>query len=391
MSEPGARDPRVAVCHEWATEFGGSEQVSRRIADALGVEDLYTFAVDPTRARVMFPNQTVRSHRLGSSRFARKHWQWMLPFMPGAWGGLDLGAYDLVVTSSHACTNAISVPPGTYHVSYCHTPMRYAWAWRREIRRLPVPLRPLWPLAAASLRRADRSWAQRVTLFIANSHNVARRVRRCYGRSSVVIHPPIDTTFWTPDASPKDDFFLVAGRLVAYKRHDVAVEAARLAGSRLVVAGDGPELAALKKDAGPTVEFVTRPSRERLRDLYRQAKALLLPGIEDFGMTVIEAQACGTPVIAFRAGGATETVAHGETGYLYDDPSPEALAGILRTFDPAGYPRSTLREHVGRFDVDRFDQAIRSVVAAVRRVSVGVAATDEFAQRLQKDLDVERE
>jgi glycosyltransferase involved in cell wall biosynthesis len=391
MSTLGARERRVAVCHEWATEFGGSEQVSRRIADALGVQDLYTFAADPTRARVMFPNQTVRSSRRGRSRFARRHWQWMLPFMPGAWARLDLDAYDLVVTSSHACTNAISVPRGTYHVSYCHTPMRYAWAWRREIRRLPVPLRPLWPFAAASLRRADRRWAQRVTLFIANSHNVARRIQRCYGRASVVIHPPIDTSYWTPDDSPKEGFFLVAGRLVAYKRPDIAVEAARLAGSRLVVAGDGPELASLRERAGPTVEFVIRPSGERLRDLYRRATALLLPGIEDFGMTVIEAQACGTPVIAFRAGGATETVAHGRTGHLYDDPSPAALAGVLKTFDPAAYSVSALRGHVARFDAQRFDRAIRTVAAAVRQVSVGVAATEEFAQRLQKDLDVERQ
>ena len=365
--------------------------MSQRIAEVLGVEDIYTFAADPALARALFPNQVVRAHRFGLTKFARRHWQWMLPAMPYAWKRIDLRSYDVVITNSHSCTNAIRVGRSSYHISYCQTPMRYAWEWRREIGRFPAPIRPIWPLPAALLRRADKGWAQRVTLYIANSENVRNRIRRYYGRNSVVIYPAIDTTYWTPDDVGREDFFLVAGRMVAYKRPDIAVDAATKSGIKLVVAGGGPELDELKRRAGPSVEFVHNPTNEELRSLYRRAKAFLFPGIEDFGITLVEAQACGTPVVAYDAGGARETVKNGVTGLLYPDPTPGALARVLEDFDPTRYRTEDLRSHVRTFDVEQFDRAIRRVVVATLGVSVGVAATDDFAERLQQDLDVERE
>lgn len=352
---------RTALCHEWMTKYGGSEQVAQRLAASLGIHDVYTFAADPALARALFPDHHLRVSPLGRSSLATRHWRLLLPMMARTWAALDLSDYDLVVTSSHAAVNAVGKRSDAALISYCHTPMRYAWDWRSELGRVPVPLRPLWPLAAAGLRAADRRRAQRVTRFIANSRNVADRIDRWYGRDAVVVHPPVDTAFFTPGGA-RGDFFLHAGRLVAYKRPEVAVDAARRAGVRLVVAGSGPELDRLRRRAGSGVSFVVEPSRERLRDLYRSAIALVAPGVEDFGMMMVEAQACGTPVVALGRGGAREAVVDGRTGLLYEGDSPASLAEALRGFDPSRYAPQELRRHAEGFSSPRFDAAIRRVV-----------------------------
>jgi glycosyltransferase involved in cell wall biosynthesis len=357
-----SEERRIALCHEWLTTYGGSEQVARRLALALGVRDVFVFAARTELARELFPEQRVRVHPWGAGRLGREHWQRLLPIMPYAWGHLTLDGYDAVVTSSHACVNAIRVPDGIPHISYCHTPMRYAWQWRSELGRLPAALRPLWPAAAAWFRHADRRWAQRVTRFIANSRHVALRIRDAYARDAEIVHPPIDTSYWTPVADARSEAFLVAGRLVAYKRVDVAIRAADEAGVGLTVAGGGPELPRLRRIAGPNVRFVVDPPREVLRELYRHARALVNPGVEDFGMTMVEAQACGTPVLAFARGGAMEAVVDGVTGELYADPEAHSLARTLRSFDPGRFDPTTIRTHAEGFDVTRFDEAISRIV-----------------------------
>jgi glycosyltransferase involved in cell wall biosynthesis len=359
-------NPRIALCHEWTTTYGGSDQVAGRLAKVLGIRDVYTFAAEPDLVAELFPGRTVRAHRLGLHPMGRRHWRWLLPAMPRAWSRADLSSYDVVVTSAHACANAIRVRPGAAHISYCHTPMRYAWDWREELGRLPPALRPAWPAAAAALRTADRSWARRVTRFVANSRHVADRIRARYGREAAVVHPPVDTSFWSPDSSQRrDGFFLLAGRLVPYKRPEVAVRAARLAGAKLIVAGSGPELPKLRQLADDNVTFVPAPSREALRELFRSASALLNPGVEDFGMTMVEAQACGAPVIALGAGGAMEIVSNGETGILYQDASPHGLSDVLQAFRPSAFRPEGARESAMRFDSARFDAGIRRVMAEV--------------------------
>lgn len=351
-----SREWRIALCHEWLTTYGGSDQAAAAIADAYGIEDIFTITFDPDLAARLFPRSEVRSvSKVGLYSFVRNHWQWMLFFMPYMWRHLDLSRYDLVITSSHACTNALKVQKGTLRVCYCYTPMRYAWNWREEVRRIPLPLRVVWPLIAAWLRRADRRWAQNVDHFIAISQHVAERIRRHYSRDAVVIHPPVDTTFWAPGDEEKGNFFLVAGRLVAYKRADIAVEAMTRLGLPLVVAGSGPELARLRRVAGPTVTFVERPSAESLRELYRSARALIFPGKEDFGLTPIEAQACGTPVVALDEGGARETVVDGMTGVLYPGLSPEGLIDGLKRFEQMRFDPDVLRKNAQRFDSKIFE------------------------------------
>lgn len=367
-------DQSIAVCQEWVLSRFGSEQVAGRIAQALDVRDVYTFAAAPEVVGGVFPGRRVRTSRIGRTAFARRHWRWLLPLMSLWWKRLDLSAYDVVVTSSHATVNSIRVRPGALHISYCYTPMRYAWMWRSELGRFPALLRHLWPVVAAILRRGDRNRVRGVDYFIAISAEVARRIRRYYGKESIILYPPIDTAFFAPDARvPKEDFFLYAGRLVAYKRPDIAVQAAQRAGVRLVVAGSGPELPRLRRSAGPEVEFVCEPSNEVLRDLYRRARALVFPGVEDFGMVLVEAQACGTPVIAYRHGGALEAVLEGETGSLYADGSVDGLAAALRSFDPARYDPIVLRRHAECFGADRFDEAIRTTV--LKLTSTGTRKT----------------
>ena len=358
--------PRIALCHEWLTTLGGSERVSSRIASVLDVTEVFTFAADRALAQRVFGRRPVHTSRLGSSGFATKHWSWLLPLMSRWWSSLDLDAYDAVVTCSHSTVNSIRTRPDAVHISYCCTPMRYAWAWRGEIGRLPAALRPGWPAAAALLRRGDRRRAAHVDLFLAVSSNVATRIQQFYGRPALVVYPPVDTDYFTPiDGASRDDFFLVAGRLVTYKRADVAVRAATQRGVRLIVAGAGPELARLQRIAGPTVDFIEQPSTETLRELYRRAKALVYPGSEDFGIVPVEAQSCGTPVIALAEGGAIETVIDGVTGKLYKDASVDGLADELASFEEDRYDRDVIRDAALRFRRERFDEALRRLAARI--------------------------
>lgn len=357
---------KIALCHEWLTTYGGSEQVAQRIAGALRIRDVYAFTIEPGMGERLFPRERVRvAHPVGKLSLVRHRWQWFLPIMPLVWKQLDLSEYDLIVTSSHSCVNSIN-SRGAPVVSYCHTPIRYAWEYKTESGRVPKVARPFLPFIAAGLRKSDVRRARNVSRFIANSKNVARRIATYYGRDADVVYPPVDLSFWTPNAATdREDFFLCAGRLVAYKKVDVAITAARAAGAPIVIAGSGPEFARLRNHSHQDVSFVRNPSNAELRDLYRRTRALVVPGVEDFGMTLVEAQACGAPVIALGAGGALETVLHDRTGVLYEDPSPSGLADVMRTFDATRFSAESMRTHVKRFAPDIFDDAIRSIVGAV--------------------------
>lgn len=359
---------RVALCHEWLTTLGGSDICAARIASLLDVDKVFVFTRRDALAKELFDGRDLETaNRLGDWGVVREHWTWFLPAMPWAWKRVDLHGFDVVITSSHACTNAVRVPSGTAHISYCYTPMRYAWDWRRESRRLPVPLQVVWAAVARAFRSADRRWAQKVDAYIAISRTVADRIRQFYGRDALVVYPPVDTRFWTPAPAERRDFFLAAGRLVGYKRFDIAVEAFSASGMPLVVAGSGPELRRLQQRAGPNVRFEVQPTRERLRDLYRTARALVFPGVEDFGLVPVEAQACGTPVVALGQGGATETVRDGVTGVLYEGDAPEALLEGVKRVEAMDLDPAVIRTNSERFDVAVFDRefqgAIRSALS----------------------------
>lgn len=366
-SPPPRHDIRVALCHEWTLRVAGSERAARAVADVADPDAVYTLAADAAAVRQVFGDRSVFAHRLGLSRLVRCHWTRLLPVLPLGWSSLDLRAYDVVITNAHSCVNAVRTRPDAVHLSYCHTPMRYAWCWEEEIGRVPCALRGLWPHIAWCLRQADRRWARGVTAFAANSRCGAERIAQAYGREATVVHPRVDVDWYTPAAgggpAPSRRAFLVVGRLVAYKRADLAVRAANLAGAPLVVAAEGPERADLEAMAGPTVQFLPPPDDRGMRELYRNARALLYPGVEDFGITAVEAQACGTPVVARAAGGALDSVVDGVTGVLVDDPTPAALAEVLRDFEPGRYPVEACRANALRFGPDAFAEAMGAFLA----------------------------
>lgn len=366
-SPPADRGVRVALCHEWTIGVAGSERAARALADVADAEVVYTLAANPTSASTVFGDRPVLAHRLGLSPLVHSRWTNLLPFLPLGWRSLDLSEYDVVVTNAHSCVNSIRVSSDAAHLSYCHTPMRYAWCWEEEIKRVPPGLRRLWPYIARGFRRADRQWAERVTAFAANSRAGAQRIYDAYGREAAVVHPPVEVDWFTPpatgDPEPDRTAFLVVGRLVSYKRVDLAILAANRAGVPLLVAGDGPERHALEALAGPTVRFVHAPDDQTLRDLYRNARALIYPHVEDFGITAVEAQACGTPVVARAAGGALDTVVDGSTGVLVHEPTVEAVAEVLRSFDPGLYPPEACRRNALRFGPDAFSTAMGAFLA----------------------------
>jgi glycosyltransferase involved in cell wall biosynthesis len=356
-------DRTVALCHEWTLRPAGSEKVASVIADLVQPDAVYTIAGRREAAETVFPHQSVHAPRIGQRPAIHTRWDLMLPFLHAGWSSLDLGAYDVVITSAHSCVNAVRVSDATTVVSYCHTPMRYAWVWREELRRVPMPLRPVWPLAAAALRATDRHVARKVERFVANSKFVADRIHDAYGCESDVVHPPVATDFYTPPAEgvERGDYFLLAGRLIGYKRPEIAVEAARMAGVRLVIAGKGWMEKELRSMAGPETTFVGDPTDEELRELYRMARALVFPGTEDFGITPVEAMACGTPVLAYGAGGVAESVVDGVSGRLLELRTPEAFAEAMR--DWPDWPRDACREVAAGFSTRQFRRRFAAVLA----------------------------
>jgi glycosyltransferase involved in cell wall biosynthesis len=280
-----------------------------------------------------------------------------------------LEGFDLVLSTSHCCVKSVIRPASAKHICYCLTPMRYAWdqfdAYFGPDRIGAVPSRLMRP-AMARLARWDRDTADRPDRYVAISHYVAGRIARYYNREATVVYPPVDTRFFHPDGSAPEAFALVVSALVPYKRVELAIEACSRAHVPLKIVGAGPERSGLERRAAGSVEFLGRRTDEEVRDLYRRAAVVLLPGEEDFGIVPLEAQACGRPVVALGRGGAVETVVHGETGILAEDQSPEAFAAsvaeaLRRKFDPG-----VIRRHAERFGRERFGDEMESVVRGER-------------------------
>ena len=357
---------RVAVCHEWLTTLGGADKVAALLSRHYEADLFAAFALRPELAEELDVRGRLVTSRLNEVAASGRNWQYLLPAMSTFWRSLDLEGHDVVLTSSHAAVNAVRTGPETRRICYCHTPMRYAWEWREERSRLPGPARPALRPAAAALRWADRRWSRSVDVYVANSRFVAERIRRAYGREAVVVHPPIDVHRWHPGAPAEGGYFLVAGRLVGYKQPMTAVLAARRAGAPVVVAGSGPVLAEVEALGDPGVTIVPSPDDDELRDLYQQARALVLPGVEDFGMTVLEAQACGTPVIARAAGGTLDSVLPGVTGVLVAGGEVEDFADAMRTFDRDRFDPAAIRDHAEGFSAERFLAQMDEVLAGQR-------------------------
>ena len=283
--------------------------------------------------------------------------------MPLAFDRFDPEPYDVVISVSAAFAKNVRRPSSGSTVCYCLTPPRYIWDLHDEYVRGRLD-RPLLDVAAHWLRRADLAAAARVDQFITNSETVAERVRRTYSRTATVIHSPVDCAWVRPDGSPPDDYYLVVSRLVRYKRVDLAIEACNRLKRRLLIVGAGPEAARLRAKAGPTIEFLGKRGDGEVATLYARCKAFLFPGFEDFGITPLEAQAAGRPVVAFGRGGATETVVDGVTGVLFPEQSVEGLIDAIERLDRLSVAPTSCRENAMRFDVSVFRQRMSSAIQA---------------------------
>lgn len=362
VAELRRRFPRVAVTHEWLTAPGGSEQVLLEILRLLPHAELFTTIYDPAPWPPEITDRTVHTTVLDRIPGARRRYARLLPLMDRAWRRFDLHGFDLVVSSNHACAKNVRVPDGTPHVCYCHTPMRYAWDPSFvEGEELGLVGRVGFRLLLGHLRRTDRRGAAGVDRFLANSAFVAERVAAAYRREATVLHPPvaIDRFADVARAAAQDAPYLVFGRLVPYKRVEIAIEACLRLGRPLVVAGDGrsrSRLEALAAGSGH-VRFLGRVRDRELPELLASSRALLFPGVEDFGIVPVEAQAAGLPVIAYGVGGARESVIDAETGVLYDDPTPTGLVAAIRRFESLRLSDGALRRNAQRFSPSRFREA----------------------------------
>jgi glycosyltransferase involved in cell wall biosynthesis len=356
--------PRVVLVHDWLTGMRGGEKcleaACRRWPDAR----LYTLLY--RRGSVCEAIERLRPRRslLGWLPGVHRYYRYLLPLMPLAVSGWRIRDCDLVVSFSHCVAKGARAPAGVPHVCYCFTPMRYAWHLRESYFGAGLKAR-LADRLLAMLRAWDRRTAERVTHFIAISRTIQERIRECYGRDSTVIYPPGDTDFYCPAAVPREDFYLAVSAFAPYKRFDLAIQACNRLGRKLVLIGTGQDEKRLKALAGPGITFLGWQSDESIRDQLRRCRALLFPAEEDFGIVPVEANACGTPVIAFGKGGATETIVppggqREPTGLWFSEQTADCLAEAILDFErQAGdFSPAAARRQALHFNRPRFEQEL---------------------------------
>jgi glycosyltransferase involved in cell wall biosynthesis len=349
---------RVALIHDWLTGMRGGEKVLEALCELFPDATVLTMVHVPgsvsSGIERLHPRGSLLSRLPGVARYYRQ----LLPVFPFIVEQFDVDGFDLVISTSHCAAKSVVAPRSARHLCYCFTPMRYAWDQFEAYfgaDRLGLRSRLMRP-ALGALARWDAATAGRPDRYVAISQYVAERIGRYYNRRSAIVYPPVDTEFYTPDEAGATDegYYLVVSALVPYKRLDVAVEACARAGRRLKIVGDGPEAARLRQLAGPTVEFAGSVPDDEVRRCYRGARAVLLPGEEDFGIVPVEAQACGRPVVALDRGGSRETVVDGRTGVLVDAPTGEAFAEGIGRLERLPLDRSAIRAHAVQFSRERF-------------------------------------
>jgi glycosyltransferase involved in cell wall biosynthesis len=344
---------RVVLCHDWLTGMRGGERVLEILCQAFPEAPIYTLIHH--RSAI---SETINRHPIQASWLQRlpgieKRYRHLLPLFPAAIQSFDPPEADLLISTSHCVAKSIRTRPGTPHLCYCFTPMRYAWLFHDEYLGNPVKRLLAKPLLAW-LRRWDRATASRVTNYVAISRHVQDRIARFYGRESAVIHPPVDLDRWTPDYREPRGYDLIASALVPYKKLDLAVTVYTRSGYPLRIVGVGTEMDRLRALSGPNIEFLGWQSDERLLELYRGCRALIFPGEEDFGIVPLEAQACGRPVVAFGKGGALETVKAGVSGVFFDTQTPDALAAAIAESATQAWDSPVIRAHSETFGIPAF-------------------------------------
>ncbi len=361
---------RVAIVHDWLVVLGGGEGVLRELIALFPDCDLFAmvdYLSDEDRAR-LFGKRTMTSF-IQKLPFAKTKYRGYLPLMPIAVEQFDLSAYDLVISSSHAVAKGVITGPDQIHICYCHSPIRYAWDLQHQYLRQAGLTRGLKSLSARVILHYIRIWdlrtANGVDQFIANSAYIARRIKKIYRREAVVVHPPVDAGRFTARLD-KEDFYFTASRLVPYKRVDLIVEAfANMPQRRLIVIGDGPEMARIRKFTAPNISLLGYQPHAVLRDHLQRARAFVFAAEEDFGILPVEAQACGTPVIAFGKGGALETVigpndaqGRAQTGVFFGEQTVAAVIDAVARFEASSIGPADCRARAENFSIEAFRAAI---------------------------------
>ncbi len=352
---------KLALVASWLNQYGGAERVLEVAHELFPNAPVFTSTYQAAAMPEAYKNWDIRASLFDSIPLANK--RLLLPLYPAAFESFDLRGYDVILSITSAFAHGVRVPPDAQHICYCLTPARFLWNYadyveRERIGRLP---RLILPFFIARLREWDRHVADRVTQFIAISETVRTRIAQYEQRDAIIIHPPVDEERFAVSRA-RDDFFLILSRLVPYKRIDLAVQAFNELGLPLIVAGDGRDRARLQALAKPNVQFVERPSDEQARDLLARCRAFLFPGEEDFGITPLEANACGKPVIAFAGGGALETIVAGVTGEFFRESTVASLANAVRTFDDGKFDALTMRRHAEKFSAAVFKEKLLGAI-----------------------------
>lgn len=368
MSVNQTKQLKVALVHDWLVQQGGAERVLKCLHDMYPDAPIYTLVYDEAKAPAWLKDCDVRTTYIQKWPGAKSHHKLLLSFMSKAWEALDLTEYDLVISSCASCCKGILTRPDATHICYCHSPIRYVWdLYYDYLEGSGVIKRFAMKKLIHGVREWDYLAAQRVDHFVANSNFVAKRIEKFYRRESTVIHPG---AFVPAEESVDEtgDYYLVVSRFVRYKRIDIAVEACNKLGKKLVIIGSGGEdEERLRAMAGPTVEFRGRVSDDEMRAAYAGARAFLFPGIEDYGLTPVEAMAAGVPVLAYGEGGALETVSDGETGLFFHEQNADGLAACIERFEREGvsFTRQQIHEYSKQFSEESFVEQFKSFVNQV--------------------------
>jgi len=357
---------KTALVHHWLVTMRGGERVLEALAELFPSADLFTLVCDRSRISAELGRRRIHTSLLQGFPKSTEWYRYYLPLFPLATERLDLSGYDLIISSDAATVKGVRGSVGATHICYCHTPMRYVWNGYETYYRAASPL-TRWALSAVrgSMCRWDYDAAQRVTHFVANSRNVQRRIRDCYGRESAVVYPPVDTDLYQLSTEREKDFFLVVSQLVPYKRVDLLIEAFNQCGRPLTIIGDGPERRRLERLARSNIRFLGSQPQSAVLVAMQQCKAFVFAGEEDFGIVMAEAQACGTPVVALGRGGAAEIVEPGVSGILFDDESVESLLDGLDRLDHFHFNPEEIRKSSLRFGRQRFLREFSNVVCGV--------------------------
>lgn len=353
---------KIALVHDYLVQDGGAEKVLEVLQKTWPDAPTFVLFFDEKKMP-SFKGKDIRTSFLQRFPFSTKKYQWYISLMPTATEHYDLREFDVVISSTSAFAKGIITRPDAIHICYCHTPTRYLWTDTQSyIRELRVPkfVKAILPPVLSKLRMWDQQAAHRVDHFVANSETVANRIKKYYRRDSEVIYPPVATHNFHISPKPKE-YFLTGGRLVAYKRFDMVVDACNKTGIPLKIFGSGPVEKELRKKAKSNIEFLGRVSEKEQRELYANAKAFIHPQEEDFGITPVEAMASGTPVIAYRKGGATETVVEGLSGEFFDEQSWEELADHLIRFNQSKYDAHKIKAHAEKFNQEKFVEKMKEI------------------------------